>query len=275
MQTPKVSIIMGVYNCSKTLNEAIDSILTQTYSNWEFIICDDGSNDNTFEILEEYAKNDSRFILLKNEKNMGLNFTLNKCLERASGEYVARMDGDDISLPERFEKQVKFLEENPEFSLVSTSMIMFDETGDWGKLKVIERPTINDFCNHAPFFLHAAVIIRKGVFLEVGGYTVKKQLLRVEDCHLWYKIYSKGYRGANLTDVLYKMRDDRNAVNRRTFSSRMHGIYVTWVGFKMVKMPWYKYIYAIKTTIMEFLKGIMPKFIYKLLHKYKQRKEKV
>ena len=154
-------------------------------------------------------------------------------------------------------------------------MIMFYEVGDFGKLKVIKNPTKNDFCNHAPFFLHAAVMIRKEVFLEVGGYTVKKQLLRVEDCHLWYKIYSKGYVGANLEEVLYKMRDDRNAVRRRTFNSRMHGIYVTWVGFKMVKMPWYKYVYAIKTTIMEFLKGIMPKFIYKILHKRRQKEEKV
>ena len=204
-----------------------------------------------------------------------LNYTLNRCLEKATGKYVARMDGDDISLPNRFEKQVKFLEENLEFSLVSSSMIMFDEKGDFGKLKVIKYPTKNDFCNHAPFFLHAAVMIRKEVFLEVGGYTVKKQLLRVEDCHLWYKIYSKGYVGANLEEVLYKMRDDHNAVRRRTFNSRMHGIYVTWVGFKMVKMPWYKYVYAIKATIMEFLKGIMPKFIYKILHKRRQREEKV
>ena len=73
METPKVSIIMGVYNCSKTLKEAINSILEQTYSNWEFIICDDGSIDDTYEIVEGYAKDDARFILLKNDKNMGLN----------------------------------------------------------------------------------------------------------------------------------------------------------------------------------------------------------
>ena len=158
---------MGVYNCSKTLKEAINSILEQTYSNWEFIICDDGSIDDTYEIVEGYAKDDARFILLKNDKNMGLNYTLNRCLEKATGKYVARMDGDDISLPNRFEKQVKFLEENPKYALVSSSMIMFDETGDFGKLKVIKYPTKNDFCNHAPFFLHAAVMIRKEVFLEV------------------------------------------------------------------------------------------------------------
>ena len=117
-------------------------------------------------------------------------------------------------------------------------------------------------------------MIRKDVLLDVGGYTVKKQLLRVEDCHLWYKIYAQGYVGANLLEPLYKMRDDRNAIARRTFKSRMNGIYVTWVGFKMVKMPWYKYYYALKATVVEFLKAIMPKWLYKMLHKRKQGKNK-
>lgn len=276
METPKVSIIMGIYNCEKTLKEAIDSILAQTYTNWELIMCDDGSKDDTYLIAEEYVKQDSkRFILLKNEKNMGLNHTLNKCLQQATGEYVARMDGDDISLPDRLEKQVNFLLANPEFALVSCSMTMFDETGEWGQLKVIEYPEKKDFCTHSPFFLHGAVMIKRSVFLEVGGYTEKKQLLRVEDCHLWYKIYAKGYKGANINENLYRMRDDRNAIHRRTFSARMHGIYVTWVGFKMVKMPWYKYVYALKTTVVEFIKAIMPKFIYKALHKRRLRKQKV
>lgn len=272
MKSPKVSIIMGIYNCEKTLKEAIDSILNQTYSNWEFIMCDDGSKDETYRIAEEYAKKDSRFVLLKNEKNMGLNYTLNKCLSEATGEYVARMDGDDVSLPERFEKQVKFLNDNPQFALVSTGMSIFDESGEWGQLKTIEYPKIKDFCNHAPLFPHAAVMIRKEVFLDVGGYTVKKQLLRVEDCHLWYKIYSKGYKGANIKENLYKMRDDRNAIARRTFSARMNWIYVNWVGFKLVKMPWYRYIYALKITMSEIVKAILPKSIYKALHKRKQRK---
>lgn len=275
MKVPKISIIMGIYNCEQTLREAIDSLLAQTFSDWELIMCDDGSTDNTFLVAQEYASKDSqKVILLKNDTNMGLNYTLNKCLSVARGEYIARMDGDDVSLPERFHKQVAFLEGNPQFALVSTPMINYDKSGDWGQTKVIEYPQKKDFCKHAPFFCHAPVMIRKEVFLEVGGYTVKKQLLRVEDCHLWYKIYAQGYVGANLLEPLYKMRDDRNAIARRTFKARMNGIYVTWVGFKMVKMPWYKYYYALKATVVEFLKAIMPKWLYKMLHKRKQGKNK-
>ena len=104
-----VSVIMGVYNGGSTLREALDSILNQTYSNWELIACNDCSTDNSAQILQEYAKRDSRIICIQNEKNAGLAASLNHCLQYVSGEYVARMDCDDLSVPERFEKQVMYL----------------------------------------------------------------------------------------------------------------------------------------------------------------------
>lgn len=115
---------MGIYNCASTLKEALESLLHQTYQNFEVIMCDDGSTDNTLQIAQQYVKEyPEKFILLKNGKNLGLNKTLNKCLYQAKGEYIARMDGDDISLPERFEKEVDMLDRNPQFALVSTPMI--------------------------------------------------------------------------------------------------------------------------------------------------------
>ena len=122
-----ISIIMGIYNCSETLDDAINSILNQTYKNWKLIMCDDASSDDTYSIAEGYAQKYNNIILIKNKKNMGLNYTLNKCLELVDTEYVARMDGDDISLPYRFEKEIKFLIEHSEYSIVSTNMYYFDE----------------------------------------------------------------------------------------------------------------------------------------------------
>jgi glycosyltransferase EpsE len=270
MKEPKVSIIMGIYNCERYLDEAINSIISQTFTDWEFIMCDDGSTDRTLQIAEKYKKLfPDKFVVLKNEKNMGLNYTLNKCLNIAKGEYIARMDGDDICDPTRLEKEVNFLESHSEFALVSTEMVMFDKLGEWGIKKVIERPTKEDFCKHTPFFCHAAVMIRRNVFLEVEGYTVDTKLLRVEDCHLWFKIYSKGYVGANIPEPLYKMRDDRNATGRRTFKARLNGVYVMAVGFKMINMPWYKYVYVIKGAIVELIKCIIPKKVYEYIHKIK------
>ena len=100
-----ISVIMGAYNCAHTLPEAIAAIQHQTVSDWEFIICDDGSSDETWQVASEFQRNDERIVLLRNEKNLGLNATLNKCLAAASGYYIARMDGDDICTPDRFEKE--------------------------------------------------------------------------------------------------------------------------------------------------------------------------
>ena len=110
---PKVSVLMGIYNCAETLPQAVAAIQNQTYSNWELILCDDGSTDGTYEVAQRLAAADNRLILLRNAHNLGLNQTLNNCLAAATGDYIARMDGDDNCLPERFEKQVALLESHP------------------------------------------------------------------------------------------------------------------------------------------------------------------
>lgn len=264
----KVSIIMGAYNCAGTLPEALNSILEQSYTNWEFIICDDGSKDNTLQILENYQKKyQNKFVILKNKANQGLNYTLNRCLKMAKGEYIARMDADDISLVDRLEKEVAFLDNHPEYAIVSTPMIYFDEKGEWGRGKAIKIPQLTDFVFHPPFHCHAPCMIRKEAFMKVDGYTVDKRLLRYEDCNLWYKLYSAGYRGYNLQEPLYKMRDDRNAYARRTVSSRMRAVYVQYTGFKMIHMPKKYYLYLVVELIKGLISIITPRKVYELVHK--------
>lgn len=272
-KNPKVSIIMGIYNCGVTLAEAIDSILSQTFEDWELIMCDDGSNDNTLQIAEEYALTyPEKIVVIRNEKNYGLNYTLNHCLQYVRGEYVARMDGDDISLPSRLEKENAFLDTHPEYAIVSSSMIFFDADGDWGENKMIEIPQIKDFVFHAPFHCHAPCMIRAEAYKKVKGYTVDKRLLRFEDCNLWYKLYTNGYRGYNLQESLYKMRDDRDAYHRRTPASRLRGVYVQYMGFRMINMPLYYYPYLLVELIKSLLIIVMPETIYTFLHKRKQQR---
>ena len=263
-----ISIIMGIYNCAETLSEAIDSIIQQTCKSWELIMCDDGSSDDTFEIAKKYAdKYPEKIIVIKNSQNMGLNYTLNHCLEYVKGKYIARMDGDDISLPNRLEIEKEFLDTHLDYAIVSTPMIFFDENGDWGESKAIEIPKLSDFVFHAPFHCHAPCMIRTEAMKKVQGYTVDKRLLRYEDCNLWYKLYSAGYQGYNIQKPLYKMRDDRNAYLRRSPSSRLRAVYVQWVGFRMIKMPLKYYPYL----LVEFLKSVLilllPEGIYQKLHR--------
>ena len=264
----KISILMGIYNCAPTLREAIDSIVAQTYENWEFIICDDGSKDESLAIALEYAARDpKRFRIIRNEKNLGLNATLNKCLALADGEYVARMDGDDLCEPDRFEKQAAVLNEHGEYAIVSCHMTTFDDNGTWGFVKTKLTPQVRDFPTTVPMFVHAACMIRREAFLDVEGYTEDERLLRVEDYHLWYKFYAKGYRGYNIPEVLYRMRDDRNATHRRNAKARLNGIYATFVGFRMVKLPAWMYYYAVKNAVTETIKILMPAAVYEHFHK--------
>ena len=108
---PKISVLMGAYNCAQTIGASIQAIQAQTFSDWEMIICDDGSTDNSVEVIREYMEKDARIKLLVNDANHGLAYTLNRCLENAKGEYCARMDGDDVCDASRFEKQLKFLQD--------------------------------------------------------------------------------------------------------------------------------------------------------------------
>lgn len=263
----RVSVIIGIYNCESTLQEALDSLYAQTFQDFEIILCDDGSTDCTYEVALKNQQSHNNIVLLRNAQNLGLNATLNKCLTLAKGEYIARMDGDDVSSQTRFEKQVKFLDNHPEMALVSSAMIMFDEEGEWGQTKMIEFPQKRDFIDHSPFFTHAAVMVRRSVYNAVGGYTIGERYLRVEDCHLWYKIYAAGYKGGNILEPLYKMRDDRYAAGRRKFRHRMNGIYVAIEGFRMLKMPWYSYIFIVRKFLITTLKGCIPSSIYEYLRR--------
>ncbi|MDO4420116.1 MAG: glycosyltransferase [Ruminococcus sp.] len=256
-----VSVIMGIYNCEEYLEEALNCIVNQTYPDWEVIMCDDGSKDNTVAVAQKFVdKYPNKFRLLKNEQNMGLNFTLNKCLYEAKGDYIARMDGDDLCSPERFQKEIEVLETNPDIAIVSSNMDFFDENGVWGQTHADPNPTKLNFIKATPF-CHAACMVRKEAYLSVEGYTVDKRLLRVEDYHLWVKMYAKGYKGVNLKESLYQMRDDRDAQTRRKFKYRINESYSHYLSTKLLKLPFYTYF----TNLIPIIKGLIPGFIYKAL----------
>lgn len=260
LKTPKISVIMGIYNCEKTLSESIDSLINQTFQDFELIMCDDGSKDNTHNVAKEYADRFPNIVVLKNDVNKGLNYTLNYCLKYARGEYIARQDGDDISLPTRFEKEVSFLDTHDNIALVSCSLIAFDINGDIRIMRNMPYPKRKDF-RITPFF-HPSCMIRKSVLDDVGGYTESKRLLRVEDYHLWCKIYAKGYTGHNIAEPLYKFRDDINAYKRRKFKYRLNEAYVTFIGFKMLKLPVFYYIWCFRPIIV----GLLPRCVYRFFH---------
>ena len=268
-KTPLISVIMGIYNCAKTLPEALDSLLAQTVQDFEVILCDDGSTDETYDVADQYRKkHPEKIVLLKNEKNEGLNHTLNVCLKAAKGQYIARMDGDDRCLADRFEKELRVLEEEPSISFVSSDMCYFDETGTWGRISHPADPERKDFLHGTPF-CHAPCMVRRQAYETVGGYTEDKRLLRVEDYNLWMKMYEKDFRGKNIHEPLYEMRDDRNAYSRRKFKYRFNEAYAIALAVRRLKLPMYGHLYALRPLLV----GLLPKKIYDFLHKKNLQKE--
>ena len=263
----KVSIIMGVYNCADTLKEAIESIIAQTIDSWEVIMCDDGSSDDTYAVAKSYQdRYPDRIKLIRNASNTGLNHTLNRCLDLANGEYIARQDGDDMSLPYRFEAQLKALEQHPEIAIVSSAMVLFDQTGEWGKIVRKQYPQMKDLIRGTPF-AHAPSMIRSDVLRAIGGYSEHKRFLRVEDYYLWYKLYKAGYKGMNLSEILYHCRDDRAAQGRRKLKYRVNESYVRWLVYKDFGLS----ILMLPFVIVPLIVGILPSFLYRILHKSRFR----
>lgn len=252
---PKVSVIMGVYNLTDRLilEKSIFSILNQTFTDFEFIICDDGSDDNTFEIVKDICKNDDRVVLLQNESNKGLAYVLNKCLEHAKGEYIARMDADDESVLERLEKQVEFLDSHPEYGVVTSNADVFDGDVIWKEFIYSEEITKNDFLFNNPI-VHGAVMVRKCVYDQMNGYRDIPMTYRVEDYDLFMRICAEGIKIKTLQQKLFKFREDKNAFKRRKYRYRINEARVRFYGFKLLKLYPKGIIYVIKPLIV----GLLP-----------------
>ena len=261
---PRITVIMGIYNCADTLVEALKSLESQTYKNFKVVLCDDGSKDDTLQVALRWAEEHPNYLVIQNEHNIKLAATLNHCLGYVDTEYVARMDGDDISLPTRFEKEIAFLDAHPEFAFVSTPMAHFDERGIWREGKEIEYPQNCDFKDCAPF-CHAPCMVRKSAYDLVNGYTTDEKVERAEDYYLWYKMYRAGLKGYNIQEILYMMRDDKNAIARRKVKDRLRGVKMHWEILRGLNIK-YPYLIILKGVS----KILVPPFLIPTLRKLKK-----
>ena len=207
-QSPQISVVMSVYNGGKYVREAVESILNQTFTDFELIVIDDGSTDGTSEILASY--NDSRIILLINEKNIGLPASLNKGISVARGDYIARMDADDVCLPERFGLQVKFLDNHPEIGVLGGNISIIDLLG-------VQIRTLNYLSSHAEIkwlmcfenpIAHSTVMMRTKLLNQLGGYL---NYNASEDYDLWQRM-SEVTKLANLSEIVLQYRVHENNI---------------------------------------------------------------
>ncbi|WP_434794207.1 Putative glycosyltransferase EpsE [Terrisporobacter petrolearius] len=259
MNRPKVSIVMGIYNCESTVKESINSIINQTYDDWELIMCDDCSRDNTYKVAKKYAERyPDKIKLLKNENNMTLAPTLNKCMEYVTGEYIARQDGDDISDKNRIEKQVEFLEKNNDMSIVGTNMVSFDENGYHGVHslgKILDR---DYYLKRGVIFFHATILIRTEVMKKLNGYSTKWYAVQAEDYELWSRFIKEGFKGYNLQENLYYVRENRDTYKRKNIKRRLRGLVLKFKVNRRLNASILAYVYMLKDIIAIFI----PRWIF-------------
>jgi glycosyltransferase EpsE len=262
---PKISVLMTTYDDGIELFESIGSILNQSFSDFEFLICDDSSSSGlTRSILRYFSLEDDRIILLENDENIGFCRSLNKCISHARGELLARMDADDISLPDRFQKEVDYLSENPQISFCGSSFYLFDKNGVWGKTTVPTKPTKNDIFSGGAF-AHPSIMMRKKDLDLVGDYTEFQQKIRAaEDYDLWLKFYNLGFFGGNLNNCLLLYFDDSSSYKKRTFAFQKNK--------RMLEKKWGKIIglkrsFVFWVCFKNRVISLLPRHLYAKFHR--------
>ena len=252
MKSTKISVLMAVYNEQHTLQSAIQSVLDQTNQDWELVIIDDSSIDNTYNLLQEYAKQYPNNIrVYRNNRNLGLAASLNKGLDLCSGEYIARKDADDWSYPERLEKQLNYMEHHPEIDLLGTGAELIGTDGNVRNIFFLPKchDDIKRIALKKTMIFHPSVMIRKSFFDRVGKY--KAKLRRAQDLELWIRGLQYGCKYHNLQEVHIQYATNGYV---RSFNTIIEKFFSKlYVCFK------YKYYLRIINVFLELIKSILIK----------------
>lgn len=248
---PFVTVIMATYNGGERLIRAIESILNQTYKNFELLICNDGSTDpSTIEVLDGY-KSHPKIKILNNQYNKGLAFSLNLCIDNAKGDYLMRMDDDDYCSKYRIKRLLEFLIKNPKISFVGSYANLIGESYE-SKLSLPLNPKRIDVFN-ARGFIHASIMIRKSAIRVVSLYTVSDATNRLEDYDLFCKLYEKEIIGRNIPEYLYDITEGINWNNRRTISFRFREFKLRYYWFNLLRLPLSQLPLVFKPLILAFV----------------------
>lgn len=264
---PRISVIMSVYNAQSYLDEAIESILNQSFTDFEFLIIDDCSNDDSKKILDLFALKDPRIKVFSNIKNLRLTKNLNKLIEMSNGEYIARMDADDISLRERFNEQIKHFENHSDVDIVGTFSENINKDGTVTgvrKIPITHKEIVKLLPKLNPLS-HPTVMFRTYALKQIGGYDERYKTS--QDFHLWYKAIGNGLRINNIPSILFQYRMDDNYISRKSFKYRLNEFKIKLDGYKLIKLPWYKYHYALLSLALAFV----PPFLFTQLKKIDPR----
>lgn len=217
---PKLSVIMSVYNGEKFISEAIESILDQTFTDFEFIIVDDGSTDATPKILQTFSKKDSRIKVLP-QHNQGLTKSLNRGIGIANGTYIARMDADDVSLPNRLASEISILDSNPQIKCVGTNAIIINENGKSIKKIIADENKIQNLYKRN-CLIHGSLVFKKEALQKIGGYD--EHIRFAQDYDLLLRLADTfSLQSIKIIDeCLYKLRRTAQNISTKKFFRQLY-----------------------------------------------------
>lgn len=260
-----ISILIPVYNSEKYLENAINSIIKQTHKEWKIIAINDGSTDNSAQILKKYKKNlGKKMVLLNNKENRGVAYSLNKTLLHVDTEYFCRQDADDISKFNRLEVLLKSLNKNTKFDFVSSRMKSITAKDLIFPLNSIKKfPHNKDFIKGLPF-CNAPTIFKSSIIKnEIKFNTSKRFKKRFEDYDFFFQCYDKGHLGFNISEITYFVRQDLNYSKKIKFYDRITEVLLKFKIFKKFKLE-YKLIFHI---VLPLVKYFFPFFLLKFFLK--------
>jgi len=249
---PSISILMSAFNEAKYIKASIESILHQSFTDFEFIITDDDSNDGTLDILKKYASKDSRIKIIEHFKQKGLAFSLNEQIETSKGKYLARMDGDDIAHPDRLKKQLQFLEKNDDIGMVGSFCREISNNGKF--IALWKRPTSDHLIKKSIFhfnpFIHSSIMIRRDVIIDAGMYNTECKY--AQDYDLWLRVAKKS-KLANLNEPLIDLRVDWDKLKSKNKEARKNKLKILFRHIKSGGYPFWYFIYLIRPCFLYVL----------------------
>lgn len=260
--TVQVSVIIPTFNATKSIERTLDSILCQTYQNFEIIIVDDKSTDGTFELLKKLKKKDKRINIYQNHQNCKSAYTRNKAIALSLGKYIMQMDDDDYCSKDRMEKQVEFLDNHKSYDFVGSNSFLFDDEGIYGAMKMIEFPSKRDLIKTSPF-INPSVMFRKHSLNKVNGYRVSNETTRAQDYDLYLRMYVLGMKGYNIQENLIYYYKDTKTFNKSSFHYRFGEAKFRYRNFKKMGLFPRAIPYVIKPMIL----AVIPNKILSWNHK--------
>lgn len=268
-----ITVLMSVYNGQPYIEEAIESIVNQTFSDFEFLIIDDGSTDGSRDILKKWKAHDDRIRLILHGENKGLGYALHEGVSEAHGDWIVRMDDDDIAFPNRLKRQVKYIQENPEVDILSAWAIDIDKHANPMRLRQvpIKHEDIVRLIWTIPV-VHPAVMFRKDEVKKVGSYD--SDLRRRQDYDLWFRCAAAGLRFANIPEPLIYYRFTDDYYDKNDLGTALDQVQIGWRGCRLIGAGPLAYIGVMAPLIRALLPRTLSRWVQTLINRFDPRKER-